>query len=120
MEGRVESNGRAFSIESWEPAKRVLNISAGPAEEVRVRTYYYPYWVAKANNKLLPTHPDEDGSLLISLPAGAASVVLEFEEPTRTHGASLIAALGWIFIFALFYFPSRLTAKSRSNLRSLI
>src|SRR5258708_21265483 len=58
MEGRVESRGRAFSIESWEPAKRVLNISAGPAEEVRVRTYYYPYLVAKANNKLLPTRPD--------------------------------------------------------------
>jgi hypothetical protein len=119
MEGRVESKGRALSIESWEPAKRVLNISAGTAEEVRVRTYYYPYWRAKANGKLLRTRPDEDGSLLISVPAEAGSVVLEFEEPTRTHRASLVAGLGWMFIFAMLFFPSRLTAQTGSQTSGL-
>ncbi|HVG19869.1 MAG TPA: 6-pyruvoyl-tetrahydropterin synthase-related protein, partial [Blastocatellia bacterium] len=100
MEGPVEVEGRRSSVNSWGPQRRDFEVSSGDAADARVRTYYYPHWVAKAGSKQLETRPDSDGALLVSLPPDAVSVSLEFIEPVRVRVATFASIIGWILIGA--------------------
>jgi len=94
----VEAKERAVGINSWEPEMRTFWIGSGPAQEIRARTFYYPYWVAKTSTVPLNTRPDYDGALLISVPAGPTSVRLEFQEPLRTRIAMTVTVAAWLLI----------------------
>jgi hypothetical protein len=79
-----------------------------------VRTFYYPHWVATSAGRVLPTRPDSDGALLISLPdnlTNATSVNLDFREPRRARVSAALSALGWLFIGFLMLPSFRRTAK---------
>ena len=101
MKSPVDSGQRKVSVRSWEPEKRVFAVAAGNATEARVRTFYYPHWMATSGEQTLPVRPDTDGALLISIPANEVSVVLEFREPSRVRWAAAATALGWIAIVIL-------------------
>ena len=53
----------------------------------------------------LAIKPDVDGALLLSLPAEAMTVTLEFREPLRARLAVAITGFGWILIAGLFFIP---------------
>jgi hypothetical protein len=96
----VEAPNREFSVTSWQAEHRNFQIAAGNQTEARVRTFYYPHWLATADGKRLETRPDADGALLISLPDTAASVELDFCEPRRAIYANGLSLLAWAFIGA--------------------
>ncbi|MGB9178849.1 MAG: 6-pyruvoyl-tetrahydropterin synthase-related protein [Pyrinomonadaceae bacterium] len=112
MDHEVEAANRSCTIESWQPEERLFNVEAGAQTEARVRTFYYPHWVALADGRQLETRPAEDGALLIKLPAQAVSVKLKFEEPARTRYAAACAAFGWTLILALFIFNPRILRRT--------
>lgn len=112
MEAAVEAQNRSCTIKTWQPEERLFEVGAGEATEARVRTFYYPYWIALADGKRLETHPAEDGALLIKLPPQAVSVKLEFREPARTRYAAACAAFGWMLILAFFIFNPRIQRKT--------
>jgi hypothetical protein len=56
---------------------------------------------------------DGDGALLVSLPAEAVSVELEFREPARASVAAATSAIGALFIGGLFIFGGRKREKRR-------
>ncbi len=99
---KVDAGSRSVMLQSWEPEQRQFHVAPGEGSEARVRTYYYPLWVAKANGQTLPTRAGEDGAILISLPATAVDVTLEFQEPPRVHVAEMVSLLTWLLIGALF------------------
>jgi uncharacterized membrane protein (UPF0136 family) len=108
MNSEVEAAGvtgtkaRAVTVTSWEPQHRQFSVAAGAASDVRVRTFYYPHWTATAaNGTVLPVRPDADGALLISLPADATTVNLDFREPSRTRVSGVMSFAGLLFIGAL-------------------
>jgi chromate transport protein ChrA len=113
MSGRVEAAQRTVTVNSWEPERRTFEVGPGAKCEARVRTFYYPHWRATANGRLLPVRAADDGALLISLPADAVSVELEFREPARSRVAAAASALGTIFIGGLFIFGGRGREKRR-------
>src|SRR6185436_15621944 len=92
MATEVEAADRSVSIGSWQPEHREFSVMSGPATEARVRTFYYPHWTATSEGRVLPTRPDKDGALLISLPQNPTSVRLDFREPRRTK-VSIISSL---------------------------
>jgi hypothetical protein len=98
MPNQVEAKERTVSINSWDPELRKFWIGQGPAEEIRVRTFYYPHWIAKTSGMSLQTRPDNDGALLISVPAEATSINLQFQEPKRTRIATGVSASAWILL----------------------
>ena len=100
MSSEVESN-RSVNIASWEPQHRKFSIAAGPATEIRIRTFYYPHWIATAGDKTLPARPDSDGALLIAVPENATDVSLDFREPPRTRISGVASCAGLFFIGAL-------------------
>ena len=99
---KVDAGSRAVALQSWEPEHRRFHVAAGSEREARVRTYYYPLWVATADGQRLPTRNAEDGAILISIPPNAVDVTLEFQEPTRVYVAGILSLFSWILIAALF------------------
>ena len=106
MTTEVEANGRTVTVNSWNPEHRKFSIAAGPATEARVRTFYYPHWSATSEAGILPTRPDNDGALLISLPTNATSVELSFREPRKTK-ISTMSSLSGLIIIGMLAVPFR-------------
>jgi hypothetical protein len=110
----LEAPNRAFSVTSWQAEHRSFQIAAGSQTEARVRTFYYPHWIASADGAPLETRPDADGALLISLPEKAVSVELNFCEPRRVFYANAVSLLAWAFICAGSILLRRRSKRRRS------
>jgi hypothetical protein len=100
MPDAVEVQDREVAITYWQGERRSFQIGAGAAPEARLRTYYYPHWIATADGKPLATRPDADGALLISLPGEAVAVDLIFREPWRVRFANAVSLLTWALLAA--------------------
>ena len=101
MNSLVDAGSRSVSVKSWQPEKRSFQVAAGASSDVRVRTFFYPHWLATAGNQSLNVRPDADGALLISVPAGETLVSLEFREPRRVYWTAAFSILGWLTIAVL-------------------
>jgi hypothetical protein len=100
MKAEVDAGDRQVVIDNWGAEHRRLEVLPGNASEMRLRTFYYPLWVASNAGEALPTRPDSDGALLISLPDHhtPATISLDFREPLRARVAIAVSVLGWLFI----------------------
>lgn len=100
MKSEVEAGDRQVVINTWGPEHRSFEVFPGTASEVRLRTFYYPLWVATNAGQVLPTRPDSDGALLVSLPDNYTPAVinLDFREPLRARVAVGVSVSGWLFI----------------------
>jgi len=98
MAAQVEAGERPVKIETWAPELRVFQVGAGDAREARIRTFFYPHWIATAGERQLPIHPDQNGAITIALPTEAATISLQFREPPRVHYAAGLTLLGWLII----------------------
>ncbi len=110
MPAAVEVGDRSVSVSSWQSEHREFSVVNGPATEARVKTFYYPHWIATSEGRVLPTRPDKDGALLISIPEQATSVELNFREPRRTK-FSTIASLSGLMIIGSLAVPFRRRKK---------
>ena len=104
MRGNVEAGTRAVNVTSWEPLRRTFHIDEGPAGIARVRTYFYPHWVATEEGSSLSTSAAADGVLLIAVPAQAADIEVVFREPGRVRIAALVSTIAWVLIVGLAVF----------------
>ncbi len=111
MSGNIESPSRQITITSWQPEHRSFQVFNGPAEEARVRTYFYPYWSAAKDGVELLTRPAEDGALLISLPPEAGKIDLKFREPRRTRFIFFLSVMAWLAISLLLVYGMRQDLK---------
>jgi hypothetical protein len=98
---KIDAGSRAIVLKSWEPETRQFRVDAGMEPEARVRTFYYPLWVATVNGNPLATHPAHDGALLVSLPTAPADVTLTFTQPARVRAAEFLSLLAWLAIGAV-------------------
>jgi len=101
MKSEVEAGDRQVVVNKWQPEHRSFEISPGNSSELRLRTFYYPLWVASNAGQALSTRPDSDGALLISLPDSRTfptSIDLDFREPLRARVAVGVSVFGWLFI----------------------
>ena len=101
MTAAVEAGDRQLTIKSWEPERRIFQVSAGAATDARVQTFFYPHWQASAEGRALAIHPDQNGAMVIALPKEAATVTLEFHEPKRVTYAAGLTLVGWALIGGL-------------------
>jgi hypothetical protein len=98
LDAPAEAPGRALTVQTWTPQKRVFHVAAGAPVNARVKTYFYPHWQAAAGPRPLATAAGDKGELLIALPAEATTVTLDFVEPPRTRYAAYATGLAWLFI----------------------
>ncbi len=75
-----------YSVELWEPQKRVVIFRSTLPSQVRVSTFYYPGWEAELDGKKTGiTIERKSGAMLIDVPPGNHVLKLIFgETPLRT------------------------------------
>ncbi len=105
MTSEVEAGDRQVKIDSWQPERRIFEVAAGRSPTARIRTFFYPHWVATAEGKSLAVSHDEDGAINIALPTTDSKITLEFREPPRAKYAAAITFAGWILIVLLLFVP---------------
>jgi hypothetical protein len=98
MNERVESGSRQVIIKTWEPEHRSFHVDPGSETNLRVRTYFYPHWTARAEGRVLPTSATSDGLLQVSLPSQATDIELTFEQPNRVRVFEIVSLLSWALI----------------------
>jgi hypothetical protein len=98
MSSPVEAGDRKVAIDSWEPERRVFHVGEGQSRTARVRTFFYPHWLATAEGRPLAVSYDKDGAVLVSLPGKQVTVSMEFREPGRVRYAMALTFVGWILI----------------------
>jgi hypothetical protein len=115
MSAKADAGSRPLTITEWEPDRRTLQLGAGPENIVRVRTYFYPRWTAKADGRTLPITANADGLILISAPPQATEIQLTFQPPKRAHVFELVTGISWILILGTLLLASIKWKGQRSN-----
>jgi hypothetical protein len=87
----------SWSVEEWQPERKVLNVDASSPVRAAVRLLNYPAWRIRANGVEVESESDADsGQMIVPLPAGRSRLEVRFARtPDRTVGGTLscIAAL---------------------------
>jgi hypothetical protein len=98
---QVTAGDRKVVVSDWQPEHRRFSIDSGTATEARVRTFHYPLWKASSGDRSLAVRPAPDGAILITLPAEATTISLDFQEPRRAGYARFASGVGWLLIIGL-------------------
>ena len=106
MSARADAGNRPLTITEWAPERRTFSLGAGTENTLRVQTYYYPRWTAKADGQTLPVTANADGLILISAPPQATDIQLVFEPPKRVHLFELVTGISWLVILGTLLFAS--------------
>ncbi|MCC6452189.1 MAG: hypothetical protein IT171_04815 [Acidobacteria bacterium] len=107
---RAEPVGNV-TIKDWGNTERILEI--GPQKsDIRIATFYYPYWKAESNGRPIPVSPDADGTILLKSAPAKSHVRLYFDEPRYLRASRFVSA-----VIALLLVIS-LTILSWRNLRA--
>jgi hypothetical protein len=91
-----EGHGTA-EIVSWKSQSRMIKAMATSTSTLRISTFYYPGWTALVNGREIPIGIEKDsGAMLLSLPSGENTVLLEFRDTPLRRTAR------WVSILSLF------------------
>ena len=99
---RAKIPERNVTVFSWERESRTFYVSDGRPGELRVGTFYYPYWKAMVNGQDTQVKTDQTGVIFIPIPSDASKIHLYFEEPKIEIIAKYVSLLTWLFLAVLF------------------
>lgn len=92
---RVEAGTRNITISEWGGESRRFVVDEGQPDNIRVATFYYPYWKADINGAPVQPIPDENGALLIPVSNRKSDVHLYFQEPVFVDIAKYLSLFVW-------------------------
>lgn len=104
---KVLAENRKATITDWKPEERIFTVADGKATKARIATFYYPRWQAEVNGKAVNVEMDENGVMLIPVPAEKSTVRVFFQEPSAIRIASIFSIVAWLFIIAVFLYCLR-------------
>lgn len=112
---RVLADNRKIEVKDWQTETRSFNVVEGSVVKARIATFYYPHWQATVNGVSVEIEKDENGVMLVPLPAEKSVVHLEFKEPLAVKIASVISISAWLFIlFAVLFLARNKFTRLRS------
>ena len=113
---KVVTGNRQSTVTNWKPEERDFTIKAGEQGFARVATFWYPRWRAEVNGTLVEVSHDDNGAILIPIPAQEATVRLWFQEPAAITLAAVLSMLTWLLLILslAFSFTIRLRHRKRS------
>lgn len=99
---KVSAGGRDTQIVAWQPEEKTFEIGGGRDDFARLAVFYYPHWQAEINGAAVRVEKDENGAILIPLPAGRSLVRVYFQEPLPVRIAGLLSVAVWLLFGAVF------------------
>ncbi|MGD9562378.1 MAG: 6-pyruvoyl-tetrahydropterin synthase-related protein [Pyrinomonadaceae bacterium] len=98
---KAAAGARHVSIIEWADERRAIFVSDGEPQDLRVATFYHPYWKALVNGVEAPVTSDPAGAITIALPAYAARIELAFTEPRILSAAKALSVMLWAVMLIL-------------------
>ncbi len=111
---KVSAGDRSVRIEEWKNETRKFVVEAGNTIDVRVATFYYPYWKAKINGEKAEIKMGAEGEILIPVKGEKSEVKLYFSEPAPVKIALGLSILTWIILLGSIFL-----IRTRINIREL-
>jgi hypothetical protein len=99
---KVLAENRQATVTDWQPEERSFTIEGGTPTKARIATFYYPRWKATVNNNPVNVETDENGVMLIPIPAEKSAVRIFFQEPPSITIAAVFSIVAWLFIITMF------------------
>ena len=99
--GPVTASDRDVEILEWAAQERRFILADGAAGDVRVATFFYPYWHAAADGRDLEVRSDQTGAIILPVPEGRAEIDLRFEEPLHYTAAAYLSVITWLLMLGL-------------------
>lgn len=97
---KVSADGRKINITVWNDESREFEVEPGEALNVRIATFYYPFWQAQNNNRLVTIEKDDDGSILIPVESEKSTIKLYFKEPKFLKISLVFSILVWFLLLS--------------------
>ena len=95
---QVSSKQRSVSIVKWNSDDREFVVGDGVEQEMRVATFYYPFWNATTDGENAEVTRDEDGTMLITVPPRRSTVRLFFAPPAYEFFGRYLSLFTWGFL----------------------
>lgn len=108
---KVSAEGR--NIEAVRSARTETSFTAesGDPVNVRIATFYYPYWTAEVNGSMAEVFSSEEGTILIPIPSERSDVRLFFKEPLFLRAAGYVSITIWLLLIITFLAITKRTPK---------
>lgn len=74
----------------------IIEFDEGNPIKTPVKLFYYPHWKATVNDISVTIEKDENGVILVPIPAEKSKVRIYFEEPFLVKAASFLSILSWL------------------------
>jgi hypothetical protein len=104
MSAKAHAGAREVRVTAWEAERRAIHLGSGAESTLRVQTYFYPHWKARAGGQVLPTMAAADGLLLISAPPQTVDIELSFERPVSVRVFEAVTIVSWLMILSFLVF----------------
>lgn len=98
---KAVAGGRDVSLVDWKNTQRSVTVERGEAAELRLATFYHPYWAATVNGIATPVSSDETGAITLPVPAEVSQVVVQFREPYFLTLAKGLSVVSWLMLFGV-------------------
>ncbi len=99
----VIADGRTVEISDWKSERRKFTVGEGVAANLRVATFYYPYWRASVNGQIVEVNKDENGAITLPISKERSEVDLRFEEPFLYTVACWMSVAAWIILLSMIF-----------------
>jgi hypothetical protein len=104
---RVATDGRDFEVLEWTAEHRAIRLSGSAIPTVvRLATFYYPHWEARANGSSIPIDKDENGAMTVNAPAEETTLEISFEEPQKVTVARYFSVVVWAAMIGFLFYAA--------------
>jgi len=108
---KVTARNRSVDISKWEPEEREFTVQPGEGQDLRIATFYYPYWKAKVNDQVTEVGKDDNGAITLPVTGESSRVRLYFEEPPVYRVAGWLSLLTWAFLILVIGYHVRRSSQ---------
>ncbi|MFY9556402.1 MAG: 6-pyruvoyl-tetrahydropterin synthase-related protein [Blastocatellia bacterium] len=97
----IEPEGGGSEIIRWEPYHREVHVNVKEPSRVRLKTYNFPGWVARVDDRPAPMLGDKDGVQVVEVPAGVHVIEALFVNTPPRIAGGLLTAVGFLAVIGL-------------------
>jgi hypothetical protein len=86
-------------------------VQANTAATIKLRTLYFPGWVAREDGYPIEVSPGKEGTIQVTIEPGDRLLTLSFEDTAPRRAGKYLTLFGWLSLFALVWFTFRKQAR---------